>query len=60
MMTDTDTETRTPSPARSRPVFSTEDFALLRTAVLSYIKQKEHSPAAVKCPNLSPRLGRLG
>jgi predicted Zn-dependent peptidase len=54
------TETMTaPEPARARPVFSTEDFALLRTAVLSHLQQVQDSPDSVKYSNLYHRLGRL-
>ena len=47
-------------PARARPVFSTDDFALLRTAVLHYLKSIEDSPDSIKYSNLYHRLGRLG
>lgn len=47
-------------PARSRAVFSTEDFALMREAVLAYIKTIEDKPESVKFVNLYHRLGRLG
>ena len=49
-----------PSPARARPVFSTEDFKLLRTAVLTHLKTVEDSPESIKYSNLYHRLGRLG
>ncbi len=54
------TETRTPEPARARPVFSTEDATLLRTAVLHYLKAIEDQPESIKYSNLYHRLGRLG
>lgn len=57
MTTDTMTA---PEPARARPVFSTEDFTLLRTAVLAYLQQVQDSPESVKYSNLYHRLGRLG
>ena len=55
-----DTDTISPEPARARPVFSTEDFSLLKTAVLAYLKTIEDSPESVKYSNLYHRLGRLG
>lgn len=50
----------TPEPARARAVFSTEDFGLLRTAVLAHLRTIEDSPDSVKFSNLYHRLGRLG
>lgn len=47
-------------PAPARPVFSTADFALLRTAVLHYLKAIEDSPESTQYSNLYHRLGRLG
>ncbi|MBB6124838.1 hypothetical protein [Sphingobium subterraneum] len=47
-------------PARARPIFSTEDFALLKEAVQHYIKVIEDKPESVKFVNLYHRLGRLG
>ena len=55
----TDTTTMEPAPARSRAVFSTEDFKLLQTAVLHYLKQVEDKPESVKYSNLYHRLGRF-
>lgn len=55
-MTDTDTA---PQPARARAVFSTEDFNLLRTAVLHYLREVQDSPDSIKYSNLYHRLGRL-
>lgn len=49
-----------PSPARARPIFSTEDFRLLKTAVLTHLKTIEDSPDSTKYSNLYHRLGRLG
>ena len=54
------TETTSPSPARARPIFSTEDFRLLKTAVLTHLKTIEDSPDSTKYSNLYHRLGRLG
>jgi len=56
----TDTATMTPEPARARPVFSTEDSELLKTAVLAYIRANEDDPNSIKYTNLYHRLGRLG
>jgi predicted Zn-dependent peptidase len=50
----------TPEPARARPVFSTEDFALLREAVAAHLRTVADSPDSVKFSNLYHRLGRLG
>lgn len=55
-----DTQTLAPEPARARPIFSTEDFALLKAAVLTHLKTIEDSPDSVKYSNLYHRLGRLG
>lgn len=48
-------------PSRSRAVFSTEDFRLLREAVLSHLQRPEiqDSPESTKYSNLYHRLGRL-
>ena len=48
-----------PEPARARPVFSTEDFGLLRTAVAAYLQAIQDKPESVKYSNLYHRLGRL-
>ena len=53
-------ETMSPQPARARPVFSTEDFTLLRTAVAHYAREIQDTPDSVKYSNLYHRLGRLG
>ena len=58
-------ETAAPSPSgpRSvRAVFSTEDFRLMRAAVVHYLKQPEvqDGPDSVRYSNLYHRLGRLG
>lgn len=52
-------EPDTPEPQRARAVFSTQDFALLRTAVLHYLKEVQDTPESVKYSNLYHRLGRL-
>jgi predicted Zn-dependent peptidase len=49
-----------PEPARARAVFSSEDFALLRTAVLHHLRANQDDPDSVKYSNLYHRLGRLG
>ena len=48
-----------PSPALARPVFSTEDFRLLRKAVVHYIRTAEAEPDMAKFSHLYHRLGRL-
>jgi predicted Zn-dependent peptidase len=60
MATQMTTATMSPEPARARPVFSTEDADLLKTAVLAYIRANEDSPESVKYNHLYHRLGRLG
>lgn len=49
-------------PAQARPIFSNEDFALLRTAVQRYLQTPEGQDgiASIKYGNLYHRLGRLG
>ena len=54
-----ESDTLTPEPARARPVFSTEDFGLLRTAVTHYLQVVQDKPESVKYSNLYHRLGRL-
>ena len=44
-------------PARARPVFSTQDFDLLREAVLFYVKAHQGSIEAEKLSHLYHRLG---
>lgn len=46
-------------PARARAVFSTEDFQLLKDAVLTHLRANEDAPESVKYSNLYHRLGRL-
>ena len=59
-MPDTmDDQPKSPEPARARPVFSTEDTELLKTAVLHYLRSIEDSPDSIKYSNLYHRLGRL-
>ena len=44
-------------PQRSRAVLSTEDFKLLREAVLSHLTQVKDQPDSVKFSALYHRLG---
>jgi len=44
-------------PARARAVLSTEDFKLIREAVLHYLKVIEDQPESVKFLHLYHRLG---
>lgn len=53
-------ETMTREPQRSRAVFSTEDFRLMKTAIAEYIRRDPDAPESVKYSNLYHRLGRLG
>ena len=53
-------ETITREPGRARPVFSSEDKDLLKTAVLAYLQQHQDAPESVKYSNLYHRLGRMG
>jgi predicted Zn-dependent peptidase len=46
-------------PSRSRAVFSSEDFGLIRTAVAHYLQEVQDKPESVKYANLFHRLGRL-
>ena len=48
-------------PARSRAVFSPEDFALLKKAVGAYmtLPEVQESPESIKFSNLYHRLGRI-
>lgn len=50
----------TSEPQRSRAVFSTEDFGLLKEAVGAYVRQIADEPRSAKFSNLYHRLGRLG
>lgn len=44
-------------PARSRAVLSTEDFELLREAVLHYLEVVKDKPESIKFSRLYHRLG---
>jgi len=46
-------------PQRSRAVFSTEDFMLIREAVAHYLNEVKDRPESIKYANLYHRLGRL-
>ena len=48
-----------PQPARSRAVFSQEDFGLIRTAIAHYLREVQDQPESVKYANLYHRLGRV-
>ncbi|MFC3442705.1 hypothetical protein ACFOKF_16130 [Sphingobium rhizovicinum] len=48
-----------PEPARSRAVFSQQDFGLIRTAIAHYLKEVQDKPESVKYANLYHRLGRV-
>ncbi len=48
------------TPALARPVFSTEDFSLVRRAIVHYIKTSEGDPEIAKFSHLHHRLGRFG
>lgn len=47
------------TPQRSRAVFSTEDFRLIREAVGTHLQQVKDSPESMKYANLYHRLGRV-
>ena len=64
MTTDTMTQDMTdtgghPQPARSRAVFSQEDFGLIRSAIVHYLREIQDQPESVKYANLYHRLGRV-
>jgi hypothetical protein len=46
-------------PKRSRAVFSTEDFRLIRDAVAHYTREVQDKPESVQYANLYHRLGSL-
>lgn len=47
-------------PTRSRAVFSTEDFSLMKEAIANYMQVIKDKPESSKFSNLYHRLGRLG
>ncbi|MBN8841596.1 MAG: hypothetical protein J0I25_15530 [Sphingomonadales bacterium] len=50
----------TKEPQRSRAVFSTEDFGLMKEAVAHYVRTIADDPRSAKFSSLYHRLGRLG
>jgi hypothetical protein len=53
------TEPQPREPQRSRAVFSTEDFRLIREAVGTHLQKVKDQPESTKYANLYHRLGRL-
>jgi len=49
-----------PEPSIARPIFSSEDFTLLKRAVHAYLVQHAEEPDSVKYSHLYHRLGRAG
>jgi len=49
----------TGEPQRSRAVFSTEDFRLIREAVGTHLEKVRDQPESTKYANLYHRLGRV-
>jgi len=47
-------------PARARPIFSSEDFKLLKRAVHAYLQQHADDPDSSRYSHLYHRLGRAG
>ncbi len=47
-------------PQRSRAVFSSEDFNLIRRAIEHYLQSIQAQPDSLKYASLYHRLGRLG
>jgi hypothetical protein len=47
-------------PTRSRAVFSTEDFKLIKKAVAFYVRENQDDEDSSKYSNLYHRIGRLG
>lgn len=48
-----------PEPTRSRAVFSTEDFQLLKEALATHIQTIADQPQSSKFAHLYHRLGRI-
>ena len=46
-------------PTLARPVFSTEDFRLIRTAIAHYVRTNQDDENSRKFANLHHRLGRM-
>ncbi|KSV87282.1 hypothetical protein N184_31535 [Sinorhizobium sp. GL28] len=59
MMMETIETLTIPEPKRSRPVFSNEDFELMRVAVNYYLQEIKESPEGLKYSNLYHRLRRI-
>ena len=59
-MSDIDTPPPSEPRPRSRAVFSTEDFDLMKEAVGDYVKTLADDQRSSKFSNLYHRLGRLG
>ena len=59
-MTIETTDTRPSEPGRARAVFSTQDFALLRTAIRHYLDEGPAGEERIKLGSLYHRLGRFG
>ena len=53
-------QSSTIEPPRARPVFTTDDFGLMKEAVAHYVKQIADDPRSAKFSSLYHRLGRLG
>ena len=52
-------EQKPQEPTRSRAVFSSEDFGLIRNAIAHYLKEEKDAPDASKYASLFHRLGRV-
>jgi predicted Zn-dependent peptidase len=59
MSDEEDRPMTTDTMMRPRAAFSTEDFSLMRTAVLHYLKEVQDKPESVKYAALYHRLGRI-
>lgn len=59
-MTDETQYNEPVQPARSRAVFSSQDFELIRVAIEHYLQEVKDKPEANKYYNLYHRLGRIG
>ena len=49
----------TSEPQRSRAVFSTEDFRLIREALGTHLQKIKDEPESIKYANLYHRIGRV-
>jgi hypothetical protein len=54
------TEEDMSEPQHARPVFSSEDFGLIRVAIARHLDDVRDTPASIKYANLYHRLGRFG